>query len=148
MHPTAARLGRRFQNRRPLLSFRANKDYYKGNRQSALPGHRTGAPGVHINKRPGYQLLESKVRVFVAPPIEDILACPLKPYVASAAHVPRKEANGIFRGMPGPGLTPEHFLASAQRYTDQQLEKKKAEKNQQTLPAAAADARSAVAPAS
>lgn len=136
-----------------------------GNRQSALPGHRTGAPGVHINKRPGYQLLESKVRVFVAPPIQDILACPvrfvlyvscvyshfcgqLKPYVASAAHVPRKEANGIFRGMPGPGLTPEHFLASARRYTDQQLEKKKAEKNQETLPAAAADARSAVASAS
>jgi large subunit ribosomal protein L41 len=49
-----------------------------GNRQAALPGHRTGAPGVHINKRPGYQLLESRVRVFVAPPIDDILACPVR----------------------------------------------------------------------
>ncbi|KAJ6581683.1 hypothetical protein B0H19DRAFT_930609 [Mycena capillaripes] len=71
MFPTAARS--RFQARRPLQSFRANKDFYKGNRQAALPGHRTGAPGVHIGRRPGYRLLDNKVRVFVAPPIDQIL---------------------------------------------------------------------------
>ncbi|KAJ7180793.1 hypothetical protein C8R46DRAFT_1070628 [Mycena filopes] len=127
MQPTAARLGHRFQNRRQVLSFRANKDYYKGNRQSALPGHRTGAPGIHVNKRIGYKLLESKVRVFVAPPIQDILACPLKPYVADGAFAPRKQANGIFHGMPNRGLTPEHFLATARKYNDDRWEKRRQE---------------------
>ncbi|KAJ7224101.1 hypothetical protein GGX14DRAFT_424227 [Mycena pura] len=114
MFPTAACL--RFQSRRPLLSFRANKDYYKGNRQAALPGHRTGAPGVHINKRPGYELRESRVRVFVAPPIQEILDSPLKPYVAQRARVPRSRRDGVFHGMPDGGLTPEHFLAAARKY--------------------------------
>jgi hypothetical protein len=93
MIPTAVARSR-FKGRRPLQSFMANKDYYKGafplslfffsrystltkqpagNRQSSLPGHRTGAPGVHVNERPGYKLLESRVRVFVAPRIDEIL---------------------------------------------------------------------------
>ncbi|KAF7356445.1 hypothetical protein MVEN_00977600 [Mycena venus] len=116
MFPTAIARNR-FKGRRPLQAFMANKDYYKGNRQAALPGHRTGAPGVHINKRPGYKLLESRVRVFVAPPIDDILASPLKPYVAEGTPVPWKTKNGVFAGMPDAGLTPEHFLKSARKYS-------------------------------
>ncbi|KAJ7491988.1 hypothetical protein FB451DRAFT_1022555 [Mycena latifolia] len=109
MFPTSVARSR-FQGRRPLKAFMANKDFYKGNRQAALPGgHRTGAPGVHINRRPGYLLLGSKVRVFVAPPIEDILNCPLKPYVSRRVRVPESQKNGVFHGMPSNGLTPEHF---------------------------------------
>ncbi|KAK7025147.1 hypothetical protein R3P38DRAFT_2952953 [Favolaschia claudopus] len=115
MHPSAIARSR-FKGRRPLQSFMANKDYYKGNRQASLPGHRTGAPGVHIGKRPGYKLLESKVRVFVAPPIDQIIASPLKPYVADGVPLPWKEKNGVFAGMPAAGLTAEHFLKSARRY--------------------------------
>ncbi|KAJ7105486.1 hypothetical protein C8R43DRAFT_1140810 [Mycena crocata] len=127
MHPTVALA--RFKARRPLLSFRANKDYYKGNRQAALPGgHRTGAPGVHINRRPGYQLLENKVRVFVAPPIEDILASPLKPYIAPSVHLSRTQRDGVFReGMPDGGVTPAHFLSVARKHhLDQERERSKA----------------------
>ncbi|CAK5267770.1 unnamed protein product [Mycena citricolor] len=116
MFPTAARF--RFASRRPLKSFRANKDYYKGNRQAALTGHRTGAPGVHVNKRPGYQLLEDKVRVFVAPPIDEIINSELKPYVAQRVKPFKARAlkNGAFARMPDSGLTPEHFLASSRAY--------------------------------
>ncbi|KAJ7622936.1 hypothetical protein DFH06DRAFT_1009088 [Mycena polygramma] len=133
MHPTVARS--RYLARRPLQSFRANKDYYKGNRQSALVGHRTGAPGVHIGKRPGYRLLENKVRVFVAPPIDEILASPLKPYVAAGVHVPRSLHNGVFRGMPGPGLTPEHFLQSARKWSLAQAERQAEMQKQRHTPA-------------
>ncbi|KAK6967131.1 hypothetical protein R3P38DRAFT_3149792 [Favolaschia claudopus] len=121
MHPSAIARSR-FKGRRPLQSFMANKDYYKGNRQSSLPGHRTGAPGVHIGKRPGYKLLESKVRVFVAPPIDQIIASPLKPYVADGVPLPWKEKNGVFAGMPAAGLTAEHFLKSARRYNAAKVE--------------------------
>ncbi|KAF8216698.1 hypothetical protein K438DRAFT_1953600 [Mycena galopus ATCC 62051] len=129
MIPTAVARSR-FKGRRPLQSFMANKDYYKGNRQASLPGHRTGAPGVHINKRPGYQLLENKVRVFVAPPISEILASPLKPYVADGVPVPWKEKNGVFRGMPQNGLTPEHFLKSARKYSAAKAEPAREETNE------------------
>ncbi len=40
----------------------------------------------------------------------------LKPYVARGAYVDRKEQHGVFKKMPGPGLTPEHFLESARKY--------------------------------
>nr|GAT42429.1 predicted protein [Mycena chlorophos] len=112
MQPTAVRL--RLQPRRPLLSFRANKDYYKGNRQSALPGHRTGAPGVHVNRRVGYKLLESRVRVFVAPPIQDILESPLKPYVEPRTRPKQKQ--GVFSDMPDGGMNPAYFLQTARKY--------------------------------
>ncbi|KAJ7696496.1 hypothetical protein B0H17DRAFT_929569 [Mycena rosella] len=116
MFPTSARLSR-FQGRRSLQSFRANKDFYKGNRQAALPGgHRTGAPGVHVNRRPGYLLLESKVRVFVAPHIDHILASPLKPYVSRNVRIPDTKKHGVFKGMPDSGLTPAHFLGVARKW--------------------------------
>ncbi|KAJ7091482.1 hypothetical protein B0H15DRAFT_883869 [Mycena belliarum] len=126
MFPTSVARSR-FQGRRVLRSFRANKDFYKGNRQAALPGgHRTGAPGVHVNHRPGYLLLEDKVRVFVAPPIQDIINCPLKPYVSRRVRIPESQKNGIFRGMPDSGLTPAHFLSAARKYTLEEARMKSA----------------------
>ncbi|KAJ7634919.1 hypothetical protein FB45DRAFT_1025825 [Roridomyces roridus] len=120
MHPTATLAAHiRYQARRALQSFRANKDFYKGNRQAALPGHRTGAPGVHVRGRPGYRLLESRVRVFVAPPIDDILNSKLKPYVSPRVRLPHNVANGVFRGMPDSGLTPAHLLATTRRLSEE-----------------------------
>lgn len=93
MFPTAARLSK--ASRAPLTPKRGNKDYYKGlfvsiyhwfvltvwlgTRQAFLPGgHRTGAPGKHVIRgRAKYRLLDEKVRVFVAPPIEEIVASPV-----------------------------------------------------------------------
>ncbi|KAF9517546.1 hypothetical protein BS47DRAFT_1389797 [Hydnum rufescens UP504] len=56
-----------------------------GTRAAYLPGgHRTGAPGKHIIRGRGkYRLLDEKVRFFVAPPVEDMIDTPLKPYVHS-----------------------------------------------------------------
>ncbi|KAJ7334312.1 hypothetical protein DFH08DRAFT_880807 [Mycena albidolilacea] len=116
MIPTAVARSR-FKGRRPLQSFMANKDYYKGNRQSSLPGHRTGAPGVHVNERPGYKLLESRVRVFVAPRIDEILGSSLKPYVPADTPVPWGAKHGVFARMPAEGLTPAHFLKAARKYS-------------------------------
>ncbi|KII84292.1 hypothetical protein PLICRDRAFT_179547 [Plicaturopsis crispa FD-325 SS-3] len=72
MYPTAIRLSK--ASRRPLTPKRGNKDYYKGTRQAALPGGlRTGPPGKHIIGGKGsYRLLDTNVRVFVAPPFEHV----------------------------------------------------------------------------
>ncbi|KAJ7066468.1 hypothetical protein C8F01DRAFT_981175 [Mycena amicta] len=130
MQPTAVRC--RFQSRRPLLSFRANKDYYKGNRQSALPGHRTGAPGVHVNNRPGYKLLDSRVRVFVAPPIQDILDSPLKPYVEARTPPKAKAKQGVFRDMPDGGMNPAYFLKTARKYHLERFEEMRTRDRERT----------------
>ncbi|KAF8328170.1 uncharacterized protein EI90DRAFT_3065791 [Cantharellus anzutake] len=72
-------------SRLPMTSKMGNKDYYKGTRAAFVPGgHRTGAPGKHIRKGKGdYRLIDEHVRFFVAPPLANILASPLKPYVYS-----------------------------------------------------------------
>ncbi len=51
-----------------------------GTRQATLPGGlRTGAPGKHVVKgKAKYRLVDEKVRYFVAPPIEDIVASPVR----------------------------------------------------------------------
>ncbi|KAF7308974.1 hypothetical protein MKEN_01098100 [Mycena kentingensis (nom. inval.)] len=127
MQPTAVRC---LQPRRPMLSFRANKDYYKGNRQSSLPGHRTGAPGVHVNKagRPGYKLLDSRVRVFVAPPIQDIINSPLKPYVE--ARTPPRHRLGLFKDMPDGGVDGKFLLEASRKYHAEQRQERERERSE------------------
>jgi large subunit ribosomal protein L41 len=50
-----------------------------GTRQAFLPGgHRTGAPGKHvIGGSAKYRLLDEKVRVFIAPPINMLNESPV-----------------------------------------------------------------------
>ena len=98
MFPTLARLSK--ASRLPLTPKRGNKDFYKGKltywtvwlllltehpattgtRQAYLPGgHRTGAPGKHVVRgKSKYRLLDEKVRFFVAPPVEEINASPVR----------------------------------------------------------------------
>ncbi|KAH7105950.1 hypothetical protein BKA62DRAFT_826356 [Auriculariales sp. MPI-PUGE-AT-0066] len=80
MRPTLRVLG---ASRRPLTGKKANKDYYKGTGVAQLPGgHRTGPPGAHVVRgRAKYRIIDEKVRVFVAPPVERINNSPLKAYV-------------------------------------------------------------------
>ncbi|KZT67040.1 hypothetical protein DAEQUDRAFT_674076 [Daedalea quercina L-15889] len=81
MFPTLVRLSK--ASRRSLTPKRGNKDYYKGTRQAALPGLRTGAPGKHVvGGKAKYRLVDEKVRVFVAPSIETIQNTQLRPYVS------------------------------------------------------------------
>lgn len=51
-----------------------------GTRQAFLPGgRRTGAPGKHVvGGKAKYRLLDEKVRVYVAPPIQDIKSSPVR----------------------------------------------------------------------
>lgn len=108
-------------SRRPLTSKQANKDYYKGNRQAFLPGgHRTGAPGRHVIRgKAKYRLLDDRVRVYVAPTIEEIETTPLKPYVALNVNLKPSEERAVFGKFPGPrGLTPEHLLKISRKYTE------------------------------
>ena len=74
MIPTAVRASK--ASRAPLTPKRGNKDFYKGTRQAFLPGgRRTGAPGKHVvGGKAKYRLIDEKVRVFVAPPINTILS--------------------------------------------------------------------------
>ncbi|KAF8638434.1 hypothetical protein AX17_002216 [Amanita inopinata Kibby_2008] len=116
MFPTVARLSK--ASRRPLTPKRGNKDYYKGTRQAYLPGGlRTGAPGKHVvGGKSKYRLLDEKVRVFVAPPLEKINNSPLKPYVSLDVRLTRGEERAVFGKFPGPrGLTPQHLLKVAQK---------------------------------
>ncbi|KAJ3501892.1 hypothetical protein NLJ89_g9134 [Agrocybe chaxingu] len=118
MFPTAARLSK--ASRAPLTPKRGNKDYYKGTRQAFLPGGpRTGAPGKHIIRgRAKYRLLDSKVRVYVAPPIEEIESSLLKPYVAMDARLSNDQKLAVWGKYHGTGgLTPEHFLRVAREHT-------------------------------
>lgn len=56
--------------------------FRSGTGQARLPGgHRTGAPGKHvIGGKAKYRLVDEKVRVYVAPPIEVINASPVRPH--------------------------------------------------------------------
>ncbi|KAK1234919.1 hypothetical protein PQX77_001881 [Marasmius sp. AFHP31] len=111
MFPTVARLSK--ASRRPLTTKRGNKDFYKGTRQAFLPGgHRTGAPGRHVVRgKAKYRLIDEKVRVFVAPPIEDIRNSPLKAYVSTAVHLKESEKRAAYgRFKEAGGLTPQHYL--------------------------------------
>ncbi|KAF6748103.1 hypothetical protein DFP72DRAFT_917535 [Ephemerocybe angulata] len=111
MHPSIVRLSK--ASRAPLTGKRGNKDFYKGTRQAYLPGgHRTGAPGKHVvGGSAKYRLIDEKVRVFVAPPIEEITTSALKPYVSVKVNLTKEEERlpyGRFR--KAGGLTPEQFL--------------------------------------
>ncbi|KAL9710406.1 hypothetical protein Ac2012v2_006707 [Leucoagaricus gongylophorus] len=99
-------------SRKPLTPKRGNKDYYKGTRQAFLPGgHRTGAPGKHvIGGKAKYRLVDEKVRVFVAPPISEILSTPLKPYVARTVHLTKSEKRGVLGKLPPGGLQGAQLL--------------------------------------
>ncbi|KAG5642753.1 hypothetical protein DXG03_002234 [Asterophora parasitica] len=111
MFPTVARLSK--ASRRPLTPKRGNKDYYKGTRQAFLPGGlRTGAPGKHvIGGKAKYRLVDEQVRVFVAPPLEELLSSPLKPYVHVGVRLTQKESTAAFgRFRDSRGLSPEHLL--------------------------------------
>ncbi|CAK9786763.1 hypothetical protein CC85DRAFT_286450 [Cutaneotrichosporon oleaginosum] len=86
MRPTPLLRG---ASRLPLTTKRANKDYYKGTRQSYVPGggHRTGPPGKHVvNGTAKYRVLDEEVRYYVGPGIDVLQKTSLKPYVA--AHTP------------------------------------------------------------
>ncbi|KAI8977821.1 hypothetical protein BD414DRAFT_495729 [Trametes punicea] len=113
MFPTLACLSK--ASRRALTPKRGNKDYYKGTRQAFLPGgHRTGAPGKHVVKgKAKYRLVDEKVRVFVAPPIEQIQNSPLKPYVSTRVRVSPDTNKELYGKLPRGGLTPEHYYKIA-----------------------------------
>ncbi|PFH49419.1 hypothetical protein AMATHDRAFT_147681 [Amanita thiersii Skay4041] len=118
MFPTLARFSK--ASRRPLTPKRGNKDYYKGTRQAFLPGGpRTGAPGKHVVKgKAKYRLLDEKVRVFVAPPLETLNNSLLKPYVSLGVHLTKGEERAALGRFTGPrGLTPQHFLNLVKKQT-------------------------------
>ncbi|TFL01522.1 hypothetical protein BDV98DRAFT_529233 [Pterulicium gracile] len=125
MFPTVARCSK--ASRRALTPKRGNKDFYKGTGQARLPGgHRTGAPGEHVIRgQAKYRLLDEKVRVFVAPPIESINASPLKPYVSASVILKKTEERKVFGKLPVMGLTAQHFLdvSMARNKTATALEK-------------------------
>ncbi|KAI0710888.1 hypothetical protein C8Q76DRAFT_739059 [Earliella scabrosa] len=103
--------------RRALTPKRGNKDYYKGTRQAFLPGgHRTGAPGKHVVRgKAKYRLVDEQVRVFVAPPIEEIQNSALKAYVSTTIPVSRAFNKELYGKLPRGGLTGEHYFKIAPR---------------------------------
>ncbi|KAI0821786.1 hypothetical protein BC628DRAFT_1393635 [Trametes gibbosa] len=122
MFPTLPCLSK--ASRRALTPKRGNKDFYKGTRQAFVPGgHRTGAPGQHVVRgKAKYRLVDEKVRVFVAPPIEEIQACSLKPYVSATVPASRSFTKELYGKLPRGGLTPEHYFKIAPRLDAAQLE--------------------------
>lgn len=109
MRPTLAVLGK--ANRRPMLARQGNKDFYKGNRAAAMPGgHRTGAPGRHVVQgKAKYRIIDEQVRVFVAPPIDEIVNSPLKAYVHRGVRKVRDDS-GPYGHMEAGGLNGAHLL--------------------------------------
>jgi large subunit ribosomal protein L41 len=107
-----------------------------GTRQAYLPGgRRTGAPGKHVVRgKAKYRLLDEKVRFFVAPPVEEINASPvrpdfssswplrlthpwgqLRPYVDLNARLTNEQKREIFGKLPRGGMTGEHYFQNAPR---------------------------------
>ncbi|OSC98600.1 hypothetical protein PYCCODRAFT_1417491 [Trametes coccinea BRFM310] len=122
MFPTRACLSK--ASRRALTPKRGNKDYYKGTRQAFLPGgHRTGAPGEHVVRgKAKYRLVDEKVRVFVAPPIEEIRSSALKPYVSTQVKASREFNKELYGKLPRGGLTGEHYYKIAPRLDPSEVE--------------------------
>ncbi|OJT10825.1 hypothetical protein TRAPUB_12694 [Trametes pubescens] len=122
MFPTLACLSK--ASRRALTPKRGNKDFYKGTRQAFLPGgHRTGAPGKHVVRgKAKYRLVDEQVRVYVAPPIEEIQNSPLKAYVSTTVPVSRAFTKELYGKLPRGGLTPEHFYKIAPRLEPAQVD--------------------------
>lgn len=102
----------------------------EGTGQAFLPGGpRTGAPGKHVIRgKAKYRILDEKVRVYVAPKIEDIVKCPvrlpldslaialglsfdtqLKPYVALKVKVPHETIGQAYNYPPKGGITAQHY---------------------------------------
>ncbi|EJU02251.1 hypothetical protein DACRYDRAFT_41634, partial [Dacryopinax primogenitus] len=110
MFPTRPVLSK--ASRLPLISKHANKDFYKGNRVSALPGGpRTGAPGRHVVRGKGkYRLDDTKVRVFIAPPQEVLRTTALKPYVSTAVRLSNSEKRTILGRFTPRGFDGQHYL--------------------------------------
>ncbi|KAG1730853.1 uncharacterized protein EDB91DRAFT_1156313 [Suillus paluster] len=101
-------------SRRALTPKRGNKDFYKGTRQAFLPGgHRTGAPGKHVIRGASkYRLLDEKVRVFVAPSIEEIKKSELKPYVGKDVKLTMVQKKELWNIMPKPPASLQPALSS------------------------------------
>lgn len=100
-------------------------------------GHRTGAPGKHVVRgKAKYRLVDEQVRVFVAPPIEQIqnstvralyglswnmrpmecrLLAQLKAYVSTTVPVSRSFNEELYGKLPHGGLTGEHYFKIARR---------------------------------
>ncbi|KAI0697012.1 hypothetical protein BC835DRAFT_1339736 [Cytidiella melzeri] len=118
MFPTLACFSK--ASRRSLTPKRGNKDFYKGTRQSMLPGGlRTGAPGKHVVKgKAKYRLVDEKVRYFVAPPIQDIETSPLRPYVSTEVKLDSQQERQVYGKRPPGGLTGEHYLHIAPRFNE------------------------------
>ncbi|EPQ52021.1 hypothetical protein GLOTRDRAFT_117556 [Gloeophyllum trabeum ATCC 11539] len=113
MHPTLAALSK--ASRRALTPKRGNKDFYKGTRQAFLPGaHRTGAPGKFVVRgKAKYRLVDEQVRVFVAPPVEELNAARLKPYVDATVKLSSAQRNEVFGKLPSGGLDGARYLQVA-----------------------------------
>ncbi|KAJ7590666.1 hypothetical protein C8J56DRAFT_824397 [Mycena floridula] len=127
MRPTLSCLSK--ASRTPLTGKRANKDFFKGTRQAILPGGvlRTGAPGKHIIGGSGkYRLLDERIRVYVAPPLAEIEASELKPYVHRAVRLPESIIRGQKDGLPGVGSLsrPVPFLNLLRTYSRAQMDEK------------------------
>lgn len=118
MFATLVRLSK--ASRKALTPKRGNKDYYKGTRQAVLPGGpRTGAPGQHVVRgKAKYRLLDEKVRYFVAPPLEDILASPLKAYVHPDVKLTRAQHREVLGKLPPGGLNGAHLLSIASKQAE------------------------------
>ena len=116
-----------------LLSSTHTNPCLTGTRQAFLSGgHHTGAPGNHvIDGKAKYRLIGEKVRVFVAPPIQDIIDSPVrlpqmlpppsssaysyytqfKPYVSLQVRLTRQqERAAIGRFLGSGGFTGRHML--------------------------------------
>ncbi|KZT40540.1 hypothetical protein SISSUDRAFT_1044051 [Sistotremastrum suecicum HHB10207 ss-3] len=93
MFATLCRLSK--ASRRPLTPKRGNKDFYKGTGAASLPGgHRTGAPGKYKgSSHARYELDDTKVRVFIAPPLAVLNNTELKPYVHVSVQKPRRSTS-------------------------------------------------------
>ncbi|KZO95323.1 hypothetical protein CALVIDRAFT_564741 [Calocera viscosa TUFC12733] len=110
MFPTRPALSK--ASRLPLISKHGNKDYYKGNRASSLPGGpRTGAPGRHVIRgKAKYRLDDTKVRVFVAPPLELLNNTPLKPYVSVHVRITNSVKEELYGRFKPHGFDGQHYL--------------------------------------
>ena len=77
---------------------------HTGTRQAFLPGgRRTGAPGKHVVRgKAKYRLLDEKVRVYVAPPLEEIESSPVRlvPQRTLLPHIDSSPLSSLYSSNP------------------------------------------------
>lgn len=97
-----------------------------GNKTAYIPGGaRTGAPGKHvIGGKAKFRIIDEKVRVYIAPPLEELDNTALKPYVSMKVRLTPEQKLELYGPLPKGGFDGKHYVKMMREKEEQERERK------------------------